>query len=269
MKNKLIIIGIVLLLIVFVGFFYFTNEKKISNNESFTEETFELVEDIDQNDNLIPEGNDVEEVSNEKTIERSATHSGIILPISENDLYPYGSSNPPGPDYDLYLISDDGFRPNTIQYQISTGIAQLDKDECSINNSTISGYIESNEIVQVDGQNFIKSISSDNAMNQQWKITRYNQKLLSNQCRFIKIYRYSSNPGAHSGDIDELKENNEISTELKLKNIEFHIHKYNLVYICNKINITNYFCQVSHYLFDDSDDITNLDDDASVGSIEF
>jgi hypothetical protein len=70
-------------------------------------------------------------------------------------------------------------------------------------------------------------------------------------------------------NIDELKENNEISTELKLKNIEFHIHKYNLVYICNKINITNYFCQVSHYLFDDSDDITNLDDDASVGSIEF
>jgi len=209
MKNKLIFTGIVLLLIVAGIFYYFNSDKKISNNESITEEIFESVEDTNQNNDSDTKENNMEETYYEETVERFATHSGIILPISENDLYPYGSSNPVGPDYDLYMIPDDDYRPNTIQYQISTGIAGLDKDECSINNSTISGYIESKEIVQIDGQNFIKSISSDNAMNQQWKNTRYNQKLLSNQCRFIKIYRYSSNPGAHSVDIDELESNND------------------------------------------------------------
>lgn len=70
-------------------------------------------------------------------------------------------------------------------------------------------------------------------------------------------------------NINQLKENNEITTELQLKNIEFHVHKYNLDYICSKINIINYFCQVSHYLFTDSDDISSLEDNTSVESKDF
>lgn len=70
-------------------------------------------------------------------------------------------------------------------------------------------------------------------------------------------------------DVSSLKENNEIIANIQLKDIEFHVHKYNLIYLCKKININNYFCQVSHYLFNDSDELEDLDDKSNINSIEF
>ena len=60
--------------------------------------------------------------------------------------------------------------------------------------------------------------------------------------------------------VEDIKENNEIITTLHLKNIEFHVNKYNLVYIAKTIEICNYFCQTSHYLFDDSDELDSINE---------
>lgn len=72
--------------------------------------------------------------------------------------------------------------------------------------------------------------------------------------------------------IDNLKVNNEIVAVLQLRNIEFHINKYNLIYTVEKVEICNYFCQSSHYLFDDSDELDSMNDNSEtnfVNSVEF